>query len=106
MVARRRRERLLGMSTLPWGGAALVLALSALLAVWLLLEPWLIRDLPTPARLAMVVLGVWALGGGLSMPLHFSPVPGWWRLAGAMPWYPLALVSFIVLLLCRYAGLF
>ena len=54
----------------------------------------------------MVVLGVWALGGGLSMPLHFSAVPGWWRLAGAMPWYPLALVSFIVLLLCRYAGLF
>ncbi|MBY5931291.1 hypothetical protein KUV86_19515 [Halomonas sp. DP8Y7-3] len=113
-MIRRNRSRWLGVSNLPWGMAALALGASALLAVWLLLEPWLISGLTLPARVLMVGLGLWVVGVGLALPLCYplvtAPTVGasrmlmWLRRASAAPWYPLALAIFVTLLLARSIG--
>ncbi|ALM53095.1 hypothetical protein BJB45_14185 [Halomonas huangheensis] len=92
---------LFGLSTLPVGLAAIMLATCAVLAVWLLIEPRLISGLAWPWRLPMILLGIWALGGGLAQPLLYGDVPAWLRLVGGLPWYPAALGVFIFLLLIR-----
>lgn len=100
---RRRRQDmpLLGLNTLPVGMAAAILALSALLALWLLIEPQLISGLAWPWRLPMLLLGIWVVGGGLAQPLLYSDSPAWLRLVGGLPWYPVVLALFILLLLIR-----
>jgi len=98
---RQRRARLVGIASVPVGVAGLVLVVSVGLCVWLLLEPRLISGLPLVWRLPLIVLGVWALGGGLAMPLQYADAHGWWRLVGTAPWYPLALGVFTLVLVYR-----
>nr|WP_300310523.1 hypothetical protein [Halomonas sp.] len=100
-MIRRRKEQLIGLSPLPVVWAAVMLGISVLLAIWLLLQPWLISGLPLILRLPLIILGLWAVGGGLALPLHYSGVPGWWLMAGQLPWYPVVLALFTLMLLMR-----
>lgn len=79
----------------------MMLALSVLLALWLLIEPQLISGLAWPWRLPMLLLGIWVVGGGMVQPLLYTDSPAWLRRVGNRRWYPLLLVLFITLLLVR-----
>lgn len=85
---------------LPWMTLGTLL-LAAGLAVWLLLQPALLRDLPLPLRLPLMGLGVWALGAAFMLALGVEARWPWLRRMTTPPWSLAALVAFALVLLGR-----
>ncbi|GHA95815.1 hypothetical protein [Modicisalibacter luteus] len=81
------------------GAQLLSLGAASLLALWLLLEPQLIRALPLGWRLPVWLLGVWAVGAGFFHGMGLVR-PGWSaRLLGAPLCWGLMLMLLMVLLI-------
>ncbi|PMR71372.1 hypothetical protein [Halomonas heilongjiangensis] len=85
---------------LPWALLGSIL-LAAGLAVWLLLQPGLLRDLPLPLRLPLMGLGIWALGAAFMQALGLEARWPWLRRMTTPPWSLVALAAFTLVLLGR-----
>ncbi|MFY0990794.1 hypothetical protein [Halomonas sp. C05BenzN] len=85
---------------LPWTALGSIL-LAAGLAVWLLLQPTLLRDLPMWLRLPLMALGIWALGSAFMLALGVQARWPWLRRACSPPWSLVALALFTLVLLLR-----
>ncbi|QTF91593.1 hypothetical protein [Halomonas sp. BM-2019] len=85
----------------PWWEPLLSLLVAAGLAMWLLLDPALIRGLPLSLRLPAVLLGIWALGAAFLRPLALDPPRLWQRRALSPPWCLVALLLFAMLVVAR-----
>ncbi|QEA40468.1 hypothetical protein FGL86_16230 [Pistricoccus aurantiacus] len=79
----------------------LALSLAAFLALWLLLQPELIRALPLIAKLPLMVLGIWALGLGFAKGVGLRFPKDWprWLISSKSCWR--VLLIFTLLLLFR-----
>ncbi|XKE46589.1 hypothetical protein LG302_05465 [Halomonas organivorans] len=77
------------------------LLVAAGLAVWVLWQPELVREMAWPWRAALVGLGVWALGVAFFRPVAMGRGEGaLWRLT-ATRWSRAALWGFALLLVLR-----
>ncbi|SFU86124.1 hypothetical protein [Halomonas korlensis] len=83
------------------GIALLVMLVAAGLAIWLLLEPTLLRGLSLPLRLPLIGLGVWALGAAFTHGMGVKVRGRWLRRAVSPLWSRLALVVFALTLVIR-----
>ncbi|PTB01092.1 hypothetical protein C6V82_16825 [Halomonas urumqiensis] len=50
--------------------AMITLLLAAGLAVWLLMQPEVIKSLPMALRVPVILLGIWSLGAGFVQPMQ------------------------------------
>lgn len=86
----------------PQPGVAMgVMLIAAGLAIWLLLDPALLRALPLPLRLPLIGLGVWALGGAFMLGMGVKVRSRWLRQIISPLWSRLALVAFTLVLIWR-----
>ncbi|MBS9405108.1 hypothetical protein KG088_15910 [Halomonas sp. TRM85114] len=84
----------------PWV-ALVVMLFAAGLAIWLLLEPALLRSLPLPLRLPLIGLGVWSLGAAFTHGMGVKVRRRWLRRAVSPLWSRLALGVFALTLVMR-----
>lgn len=88
----------------PWT-PLVALLLSAGLAVWLLLQPGLLRDLSLPLRLPLMGLGIWALGAGFVLGVGLLPEGGRWQryLGEPLCWWLLGGFTLVVVVRALWA---
>lgn len=78
----------------------LALLLAAFLALWLLLQPELIRALPLILKLPFMVLGIWALGLGFAKGVGLRLPRDWprWLVSSRSCWRVLTIFTLLLLL--------
>ncbi|HSP58936.1 MAG TPA: hypothetical protein VLO12_11600 [Halomonas sp.] len=97
----RKAEMIIETRQQQPGVALIVMLVAAGLAIWLLLQPTLLRGLPLPLRLPLIGLGVWALGAAFTHGMGVKVRRRWLRRAVYPLWSRLALVAFALTLVVR-----
>nr|WP_156889295.1 hypothetical protein [Halomonas sp. 1513] len=94
--------RLAGLPQAP----LVAMALSTLLALWLLWRPELLSALAMVWRLPLIVLGAWALGAGFSLGAGLVPEQGRLRrwLGPPLCWWLLGAFSLVVVARALWGG--